>query len=252
MSIPELKASFPVSAERKAQFDILLRHIDAQATPERCPLSELEGVLIGAIQRGDADFLTTQVAQLAFGAHIGYHPRQTVDVLQRAYDAFLEKYPAAPSPDEPTASLWLHILIFAFDTLKFADRTRVSGDEATTMLTILATMVHTAETRYFSAVRYKTGGMQRTSLIGAVTAWSYQLNFCRVSSCLPSWSNWQSSQRLRTTGALRGAPGRKHDFSRCPMPLSGHCSILSRCGRVTWQCARPKNVKLPGRVSAIS
>ncbi len=45
------------------------------------------------------------------------------------------------------------------------------------MLTILATMVHTAETRYFSAVRYKTGGMQPVSLIGAVTTWRYQLNF---------------------------------------------------------------------------
>jgi GTPase SAR1 family protein len=174
LSMPDARAFFPASAYRKEVFSRILPHIHAAAKPPDLEsLDEYAAYLQELIAKEDNDYLTTALGLATLVAHVFGDPEGSANIIRQLIVNMENVYPPTVSPDAPTASSWLHMIIFPLSNLPYVD---MDIEQASRLLTILSEITIIAEERYLSAIKFPSGETRRTSLMADSVVFSYALN----------------------------------------------------------------------------
>ena len=93
-------------------------------------------------------------------------------VMHQLFEVFCEHYPPTTHYTKPTAPVWIHTLV-ALGNLPWESRDR---EVLEPLLDIYYEFAYTTEKRYWGIGQYKNGDVVRSSAIGDVVVWGYELD----------------------------------------------------------------------------
>lgn len=150
--------SFFVSKERPwAIFKRLVPHIDAIMGSAPESFSDLLAYIEG-LSLEDEDLLTVGLVSVVIVSHLHRDPVATAQALRDLAHRLTERYQHTTNPRQPTAGIWVTVMVEVFVTLDF---TTLEPHVAETILDALIEISYLYEEYFWDAWRFKSGATIR-------------------------------------------------------------------------------------------